>query len=186
MKNIFDSLSISDTIQLFGIIASFVTSIIAIVISVITLRQNSKMIESASRPIISLYIDAITVCEQTSYFVLKNFGASPAKIVSFEYDSVLKETRQKFSLLSSQFDYIEGIVLAPGQSKLLEYDMTRLPVDDVSFNIKYSFGNILYSEEVTLNVKKYIHLPVTRNSSHVLSENEREVQTLREMLERSM
>ena len=66
MKNIFDSLSISDTIQLFGIIASFVTSIIAIVISVITLRQNSKMIESASRPIISLYIDAITVCEQTS------------------------------------------------------------------------------------------------------------------------
>ena len=80
----------------------------------------------------------------------------------------------------------EGIILAPGQSKLLEYDMTKLPVDNVSFNIKYSFGKLSYSEEITVNVKNYIHIPVTRNSSHTLPETEREVQTLREMLERSM
>lgn len=98
----------------------------------------------------------------------------------------MKETTQKFSLLCSQFDFVEGIILTPGQSKLLEYDLTKLPVDNVRFNIVYSFGEASYSEVITLNVKNYIHLPVTRNSSHTLPETEREVQTLREMLERSM
>ena len=182
----YNSLPVSDQIQLLGFIASLLVSIVAIVISLATLHQNSKMLESASRPIVSMYIDSITVCEQTSYFVLKNFGASPAKITTFKYDSILKETTQKFALLCSQFDFVEGIILAPGQSKLLEYDMTKLPVDNVSFNIKYSFGKLSYSEEITVNVKNYIHIPVTRNSSHTLPETEREVQTLREMLERSM
>ena len=187
MKSIFsflENLSVSDQIQLLGIITSLTVSIIAIFISLATLRQNSKMLESASRPIVSIYVDSITVCEQTSYFVLKNFGASPAKITTFKYDSILKETTQKFSLLCSQFDFVEGIILAPGQSKLL--DLTKLPVDNVRFNIVYSFGEASYSEVITLNVKNYIHLPVTRNSSHTLPETEREVQTLREMLERSM
>ena len=83
MKSIFsflENLSVSDQIQLLGIITSLTVSIIAIFISLATLRQNSKMLESASRPIVSIYVDSITVCEQTSYFVLKNFGASPAKI----------------------------------------------------------------------------------------------------------
>lgn len=88
----YNSLPVSDQIQLLGIIASLVVSIVAIVISLATLHQNSKMLESASRPIVSMYIDSITVCEQTSYFVLKNFGASPAKITTFKYDSILKET----------------------------------------------------------------------------------------------
>lgn len=189
MKSIFsflENLSVSDQIQLLGIITSLTVSIIAIFISLATLRQNSKMLESASRPIVSIYVDSITVCEQTSYFVLKNFGASPAKITTFKYDSILKETTQKFSLLCSQFDFVEGIILTPGQSKLLEYYLTKLPVDNVRFNIVYSFGEASYSEVITLNVKNYIHLPVTRNSSHTLPETEREVQTLREMLERSM
>ena len=52
-------LSTSDWIQLLGIIASLVTSIIAIFISIFTLRQNSKMIEASSRPVLSIYGEAI-------------------------------------------------------------------------------------------------------------------------------
>lgn len=38
------SLTPSDVIQLIGILASLITSVIAIIISVLTLKQNSKMI----------------------------------------------------------------------------------------------------------------------------------------------
>ena len=58
----YNSLPVSDQIQLLGIIASLVVSIVAIVISLATLHQNSKMLESASRPIVSMYIDSITGC----------------------------------------------------------------------------------------------------------------------------
>ena len=45
----------SDKVQVVGIIVSAVISVIAIFISVLTLRQNSKMIEESSRPVISIY-----------------------------------------------------------------------------------------------------------------------------------
>lgn len=186
ISSFFCSLDTSDTIQLLGIVSSLIASIIAIVISLVSTRQNSKMIENASRPFISIYIDALTICEQTSFFVIKNFGASPARITRFIYDPILKETHQKNNLICNQFDYVENIVLAPGRSKLLEYDLPKLPVDDVHFHIEYSFNNVSYSEDVTLNTKNYIHIPVTRPTSQITDENEREVQTLRELLERSM
>lgn len=39
----------SDVIQLIGILASLITSVIAIIISVLTLKQNSKMIDTLYR-----------------------------------------------------------------------------------------------------------------------------------------
>ena len=39
----------SDIIQILGIIASFLTALVAIIISLVTMRQNSKMIEESSR-----------------------------------------------------------------------------------------------------------------------------------------
>lgn len=40
----------TDIIEIIGIIASTTVSIVAIVISVMTLKQNSKMIEESTRP----------------------------------------------------------------------------------------------------------------------------------------
>lgn len=50
MAKFLTSLSTSDIIQLLGIIASLATSIIAIIISVVSLKQNSKMIADSTRP----------------------------------------------------------------------------------------------------------------------------------------
>lgn len=86
MKQVFYSLSPSDTIQLLGIVASLITSLAAIIISLMTLRQNSKMIEDASRPVISIYGECINVGPSTFYIVIKNFGSSPAYITQFDYD----------------------------------------------------------------------------------------------------
>ena len=86
MKTFFNSLNPSDIIQLFGIIASLITSIVAITISLVTLRQNSKMIEDASRPIISIYGESINPGSPVFYIVIKNFGSSSAYITQFDYD----------------------------------------------------------------------------------------------------
>lgn len=83
-------LSVSDIIEIIGIVSSSAVSIIAIIISIKTLKQthitniqNNRMLEEATRPYISIYLDSITICEQDSFFVLKNFGQSPGRIVLF-------------------------------------------------------------------------------------------------------
>lgn len=62
MTDFFTALSVSDVIQLLGIIISLVTSVVAIIISVLSLKQNSKMIADSTRP----YIWFWNLCESGS------------------------------------------------------------------------------------------------------------------------
>ena len=186
-------MSTSDIIEIIGIVASFSSSIVGIWISIkalkqsrITNEQNNRMLEESTRPFITIYLDAITICEQASYFVVKNFGSSPATITHFEYDPILKQTPQAFPQLREQFDFVENIVLAPGQSKLLQYNVLKLSKDLLEFRITYTDTRKEYSETVTMNVKNFIHLPVSRPESHIPEGNERQVHALREMVERTM
>ena len=181
------ALSPSDIIQIIGIIASLITSLIAIIISVITIRQNNKMLEESSRPYISIYIETITICEQTSYIVLKNFGNTSATITKFHYDPVLRENIEiSEKILREQFDYVKGIILSPQQKKLLFYNFAKLPenIQTVSFTIGYESSSKYYEESFSLNVRNYIHIPVSRPSSDIPPKNARQVHTLREILEK--
>lgn len=179
-------LTTSDIIDLIGIATSLMVSIVAIIISIKTLRQNSKMLEESIRPYIVIYLDAITICEQESYFVIKNVGNSPTTISEFIYDPILKQTEQSAPRLQEQFDYVKNIVLAPGQSKLLQYNVTKLPYDELTFSLSYIFGKRIYTETVAMNVKNYIHIPVFRPDMGIQAGQERQVHTLREMVERSL
>ena len=152
-------------------------SLILVVISLITvyvslkqnkklISQNNTMIQNAIRPFISIYIDSITICEQQSYLVLKNFGASPATITKFSYDAILKETTQQHPIHQEQFDFVAGITLAPGQNKLLKYDLTTIEKDSLFFEIEYaSQSGELFTERVTLTPRNYIHIPIDRPGS---------------------
>ena len=64
----------SDWIEIFGILASLITSIIAIIISVKTLQQNNKMIEESTRPYIVVCGKVINCQDPTFYLVIKNYG----------------------------------------------------------------------------------------------------------------
>ena len=166
-------------------ILSFVLAAISIVTVIITLLQNHKMLKEYIRPYITIYIDSITICEQTSFFVLKNFGHSTATITQFEYDECLKNTKQDSELLNEQFDYIKGITLAPGQSKLLQFKMSTLDNKDLTFTIKYvNSQNKKFKDKVILNSRNYIHIPESRPTSNIASGCERQVNTLREITER--
>lgn len=76
------SLTPSDVIQLIGILASLITSIIAIIISVLTLKQNSKTIDETSRPYVAIYAKTTNFQSPHYYLVVKNFGQSGATISS--------------------------------------------------------------------------------------------------------
>lgn len=165
-------------------ILSFVLAAVSVVTVIITLRQNNKMIAESTRPYITIYLDTITVCEQSGYFVLKNFGHCAAQITRFEYDNCLKTTRQKSIRCQEQFDYVCGITLAPGQSKLLRYEVSKLNKDILTFVIEYTALGKCYEEHTELNVKNFIHIPVNRPGSFIDESTERQVNTLREIAER--
>lgn len=189
------SLSVSDIIEVFGIITSTLASIVAIVISLkslkqaqITNKQNNQMLEENSRPYIAIFLDTITICEQSSFLVLKNFGKSSGHIILFEYDPVLRTAAdtsdQRHQLINEQYDFVQGLTLAPGQSKMMLCDVTRVPKDTVSFKIGYTCREKYYEESIDLNIKNYTHIPVPRPNSKIPQENERQVQSLREIIER--
>lgn len=74
----------SDVIQLIGILASLITSVIAIIISVLTLKQNSKMIDETSRPYVAIYAKTTNFQSPQYYLVIKNFGQTGATISSIK------------------------------------------------------------------------------------------------------
>lgn len=191
----FSSLSPSDVIEIIGIIVSTSVSIIAIIISLKTLKQaqitneqNNRMLEESTRPYIAIYLDTITICEQSSFFVLKNFGQSSARITLFEFDPILRTlvTGQKVGdiLLKEQFDTVKGLTLSPGQSKMMLCEVTKIPKDVLTFKIGYVSSEKYYEESFDLNVKNYCHIPVPRPESHIPKGNERQVQSLREIIDR--
>ena len=67
-------------------VLSFILAVISVVTVVITLRQNNKMIEESTRPVISIYTDEINAGNPLFYLVVKNFGKSPAYIINFIKD----------------------------------------------------------------------------------------------------
>lgn len=143
----------SDKIQLLGIVISALTSIIAIFISVHTLRQNSKMIEDSSRPYIGIYGLSTYICDRYYYIIIKNFGQSIAHIESLTYDFDLAKLALRDGL--DPFGNIDGTSLAPGQSYRCAIDFDKIPTDEISsihFHIKYSSGTHNYEDEITLKI----------------------------------
>ena len=80
------SLSPSDIIQLLGILLSTIISTIAVIISVVTLRQNHQMVEESTRPYIVVYTAATDFQSPMYYLLIKNLGQTGARITSFSCD----------------------------------------------------------------------------------------------------
>ena len=67
-------------------VLSFILATVSVVTVVITLRQNSKMIEESTRPIVAIYTEEINSGIPLFYLVIKNFGKSTAYMTRFESD----------------------------------------------------------------------------------------------------
>lgn len=91
-----------------------ITSIIAIAISIKTLKQNNLMIESSSRPYIQIYGIKTDLGFPSYTLVIKNFGQSSGTIKSLKSNMDLSA----ISLDSDKapFSYIQNTTLVPNQS----------------------------------------------------------------------
>ena len=104
----------SDVIHFIGLLASLITSVIAIIISVLTLKQNSKMIDETSRPYVAIYAKTTNFQSPQYYLVIKNFGQTGATISSIKCSPDITP----FSIRSDHipFSNFAETYIAPGQS----------------------------------------------------------------------
>lgn len=147
------SLNSSEIIQLVGICVSLFTSLIAIIISVKTLMQNSKMMENSTRPYIGIYGAGVYAHTPKYYLVIKNFGQSSAYITSFLCDFDLDEC--VYGDCPEPFLHIENSTLMPGQSfqSIIDLKKTLLKTTSINFHICYYSGTHKYEEDIPLNLK---------------------------------
>lgn len=147
-------MTISDKIQLYSMIAALAVGIVSILISVISLHQNSKMIEESTRPVISIYGAMTNLGTPQHYIVIKNFGQTAATITKFDYDFKFN-VEKAYAGRSNDHDWLKDLItanLAPGQSQIcaLNYDRINRPI---TFTYEYKTSSKTYKETVTINLK---------------------------------
>lgn len=157
-----EPLSPSDIIEILGIVMSLVTSIIAIAISVKTLKQNSDMIEESTRPYVVIYSEITNFQNPSYYLILKNFGQSGAVITSLDCDHDLAQ--YSYSEQFVPFSNIAGTFIAPGQSFLCCIDSHKFLKESgvIHLSIKYKANGNIYSDSFNINPKAYSDLVQTR------------------------
>lgn len=165
-------------------IASFLLAAISIIIAIITLRQNNKVLEATTRPVIGIYSESVNSGTPMFYLVVRNFGQSPAYIKSFEYDFDLTNCYK----LQTERDYLMDLndtTLAPNQSRVCMLDYNKI---DKPITFKYCYlsaSGKKYSETTKVNLKAGVGLPYG-----IASTKDKELTTisytLQEMLKKSL
>lgn len=156
----------SDWLELIGIVASFVTSVVAIWISLKTLKQNNLMIEESSRPYIAVSGKTTNFQNVNFYLILKNYGNSGATITKFTCNHDLREFSHVGNM--SPFSNICGTFIAPGQSFMTNLNTEKCSKETVifKFDIEYKSQNKLYEEHFEINMDSYRDLIQTRASTN--------------------
>lgn len=148
-------MTISDLIQLLLLIATVIGTISSIIISVKTLKQNSKMIEESTKPCILIYKDVININSPIEYLVIKNFGSSGGYINKISYNKSKFENISYDHLKEKQpFKYFEKSFLAPGQNFKVPIKTIDSNVKFITLKIEYSYLNKTYSETFKINLEQ--------------------------------
>lgn len=150
-------MSVSDKIEIVSIICSSILSIVAIVISVVTLVQNNKMIFESNKPNIVIFSKVISFTTPYSYLILKNFGNSGATILNIQYDKDLKSFFDRVP-----FKNIENTFIAPNQAFVYPL-LPDFKLDDtIKFTINYKYLNKEYSEDCAVTFEHYKDIAYTK------------------------
>lgn len=166
-------------------ILSFLLAIISVITVIVTLKQNSIMLENESRAYISIYGDTIECKGTVFYLVIKNFGKSNAIITSLECDTDLS----KFSYIEEikPFSHIENMPIAPNQAyrcALQQVPLFGSGIPSLNFKISYNCNNKKYSDTFCINLKAFTDLIHSRASVKSGKELEIIAYALQELLEK--
>lgn len=157
MLNWFSSLPESDKIQTISIICTSILSIIAILISVITLIQNNKMVFESNKPYISIFSKVISFSSPHLYLVLKNFGSSGATILNIDYNAELDTFFER-----KPFKNMKNVFIAPNQSFVYPLDFDKNIDSIINFKITYKYLNKTYVDNHCVNFSHYHDICFTK------------------------
>jgi hypothetical protein len=169
----------SDVIEIISIICSSVLSIVAIVISVLTLIQNSKMIFESNKPNITIFSKILNFTSPYPFLVLKNFGVSGATILNIEYDGDLRNYLER-----EPFKNMKDVFIAPNQTFVYSLNHENFDYDKVfNFKITYKYINKIYTEKCQVSFKQYLDIAYTKNHFEKCSPDTKELSdVLQEMI----
>ena len=175
-------------------ILSFLLAAISVVTVIITLRQNHKLIEGSTRPVLSFYTTSINVGGSIFYFVVRNYGASTAIIEKISSEQDFTQFLFAAGELGNaeRFDPIHSLkkaVIAPGQSRICALDYKRTP-EEIAINVEYkSYAGKKYKEQVVLTPKAGVGMISTKaagKKDDLTSQLEKISYTLQEMLQKGL
>lgn len=179
-------MSVSDWINLSLSCLSLILAVISVITVVLTLKQNNRMIESSSRPYISIYGDMTNFSDLQFYIILKNFGKSGAIITNFSCDVDL--SKYNYGITLTPFENIIGTMLAPNQNIVCSIDHQKLSKDNINtlnFTIEYEFCGKTYKESYPVNYGAFRKNITTKSATqgkelHAIS------YTLQEMVQKDL
>lgn len=165
-KLVFDlTYSLGDIIAAIAAILTLIGIIVSLCIAVKTLKQNEKMIDASTRPYLVIYLGFLYVQDLECYFVLRNFGASAARVNSVttntDLSSISKES--DVNLLSS----FTAMVVAPNQRYLQRVDGVKLSSlkEPIVFDLNYSTPQKSYAESFIINPEVLCEIEASRAST---------------------
>ena len=158
-------MTISDLIQLLGIIASFSLSAIAIWQSQKSIKLTEKSITEANRPQISIYLDYIyTVHSIHEYLVIKNFGNTGATITELSIDKKIPSLNNKDNLFTQGTPFY----LAPNQSYSTCIRLNAFDHKEEIYKISVLYSDNVqkepYSESFVLDQSAVVNLQLPKSN----------------------
>lgn len=145
--NFFARFSISDWLTLIGIIASLITSIVAIFISIKTLKQNSQMIEESTRPVISIYSQYF---DGKLYIITKNFGNTSC-VIDYIHSDMNITSEESQTMKGNPFERAKGATLPPNGQMICTLIPYKLKTRKFNFDIKYHSTSHHYKDTFFLD-----------------------------------
>lgn len=181
---IFDT---ANWIALATMIITAFAAISSIVIAITTLKQNNKMIEESSRPIITVYKDIININSPIEYLVLKNFGNSSGTITKIEYNEEdLIQLFRKTTVELGLIKYFKNITLAPHQKYMFPIDSNNTEIKNFHISIEYRSATKIYRETFDINLSQdYSITFINQNKSDSKDEIKTISNSLQEIIKRN-
>lgn len=149
---LFYNIDLSVVIEIISIIASSMLSIVAIIISVKTLKQSNEAITESSRANIVFYIDTLTGGQQ--FLTIKNFGNSIGRITNIDISP--KPDYSKSPILYGELapvitDY-KNIFLAPNQCIKSWFPFSNYPDKKFTITVTYDTLGNSYTESYPIDL----------------------------------
>lgn len=179
-------MEVADIIQIVIALITFLGIIVSSIIAVISIKQNSKMIEETTKANIVMYIDYSPVSNKY-YIIIKNFGNSIGKLISINIQPKLDWEKAEFKNKIKAITESKNVILAPKQKIGSWFEFNNYPDRKFNVDIEYETMGKIYKNAYSIDLDyienidwttQYAIDDTTDNNKEVLYKINRSIQDL--------